>query len=69
MLQFITKLINRFNYFITTYFISSNKDYHSSRNPCSIYQTCPNINQISYNQICLISLIFKQSKQMCSISL
>ena len=69
MLQLIIKFINMFNYFITIHFIPNNKDYHSSRNPCSVYQTCHNIKRISYDQIFLISLISKQSKQMCSISI
>ena len=33
--------MNRFSYYITTYFIISNKDYNSYRNSHSVYQTCP----------------------------
>ena len=31
--------MNRFSYYITTYFITSNKDYNSCRNLYSMYQT------------------------------
>ena len=37
MLQLTTKLMNKFNYFITTNFISNNKYYHSNCNPDSVY--------------------------------
>ena len=30
--------MNMFSYYITTHFISSNKDYNSYRNPHSVYQ-------------------------------
>ena len=35
------KLMNRFSYYITTYFIPNNKNYKSCRNPHSVYQTYP----------------------------
>ena len=41
MLQLITKLMNMLNYSITTYFIPSNKDCYSYRNPHLMYRTCP----------------------------
>ena len=41
MLQFTTKLMNRFSYSITTHFIPGNKNYHSCCNPHSMYQTYP----------------------------
>ena len=31
--QLTTKLMNRLSYYITTHFITSNKDYNSCRNP------------------------------------
>ena len=34
--------MNRFSYYITTHFITSNKDYNSCRNLHSVYQTYPN---------------------------
>ena len=34
--------MNRFSYYITTHFITSNKDYNSCCNPHSVYQTYPN---------------------------
>ena len=40
ILQLTTKLMNMLNYSITTYFIPSNKDYHSYCNPHLINQTC-----------------------------
>ena len=33
--------MNKFSYYITIYFITSNKDYNFCRNPHSIYQTYP----------------------------
>ena len=33
--------MNMFSYYITTHFISSNKDYNSGRNFHSVYQTRP----------------------------
>ena len=33
--------MNMFSYYITTYFIPSNKDYNSYRNPHSVYQMYP----------------------------
>ena len=33
--------MNMFSYYITTHFITSNKDYNSCRNPHSVYQTYP----------------------------
>ena len=33
--------MNRFSYYITTPFITSNKDYNSYRNPHLVYQTYP----------------------------
>ena len=33
--------MNKFNYYITTHFIHSNKDYNSCRNLYSMYQTYP----------------------------
>ena len=39
MLQLTTKLMNKFNYSITIYFIPGNKNYHSCRNLHSVYQT------------------------------
>ena len=47
MLQFIAKLMNRFSYSITTYFIPGNKDYHSYCNPHSVYQMYPSGMQVS----------------------
>ena len=41
MLQLTTKLMNRFNYSITTPFIPGNKYYHSYCNPHLVYQTYP----------------------------
>ena len=34
--------MNKFSYYITTYFITSNKDYNSYRNLHSVYQMYPN---------------------------
>ena len=36
-----TKLMNMFSYYITTHFITSNKDYNFRRNSHSMYQTYP----------------------------
>ena len=33
--------MNRFNYYITTHFITNNKDYNSCRNSHLVYQTYP----------------------------
>ena len=33
--------MNMFSYYITTHFITSNKDYNFCRNPHSVYQTYP----------------------------
>ena len=33
--------MNKFSYYITIHFITSNKDYNSCRNPHSVYQTYP----------------------------
>ena len=33
--------MNRFSYYITTHFITSNQDYNSCCNPHSVYQTYP----------------------------
>ena len=33
--------MNKFSYYITTHFITSNKDYNSYCNPYSVYQTYP----------------------------
>ena len=38
MLKLTTKLINRFSYYITTHFITSNKDYNFCHNSHSVYQ-------------------------------
>ena len=35
--------MNMFSYYITTHFITSNKDYNSYRNLHSVYQTYPKI--------------------------
>ena len=35
--------MNMFSYYITTHFITSNKDYNSYCNPNSVYQTYPNL--------------------------
>ena len=35
------QLMNMFNYYITTHFITSNRDYNSCRNLHSVYQTHP----------------------------
>ena len=35
--------MNRFNYYIITYFIPSNKYYNSYRNSYSVYQTYPKL--------------------------
>ena len=47
MLQFTTKLMNMFSYSIITYFIPSNKDYHSCCYPYSVYQTYLKYNALS----------------------
>ena len=36
--------MNMFSYYITTHFITSNKNYNSCRNSHSVYQTYPNFN-------------------------
>ena len=36
--------MNIFSYYITTHFITNNKDYNSYHNPHSVYQTYPNSN-------------------------
>ena len=41
--------MNMFSYYITTYFITINKDYNSCRNLLSVYQTYPNGNVITNN--------------------
>ena len=41
--------MNMFSYYITTHFITSNKDYNSYRNPHSVYQTCPKSNATNTN--------------------
>ena len=33
--------MNMFSYYITTHFITNNKDYNSCRNSHSVYQTYP----------------------------
>ena len=33
--------MNMFSYYITTHFITSNKDYNSYHNPHSVYQMYP----------------------------
>ena len=43
MLKLTTKLMNMFSYYITTHFISSNKDYNFYRNPHSMYRTYPSL--------------------------
>ena len=41
MLQLTTKLMNIFSYYITTHFITRNKDYNSCCNLHLVYQTYP----------------------------
>ena len=41
MLKLTTKLVNKFSYYITTHFITSNKDYNFCRNSHSGYQIYP----------------------------
>ena len=59
MLQLATKFMNRFNYSIIAHFIPSNKDYYSSCNSHSMYQTCPNwmLSKKSLNHIWPLSNI------------
>ena len=55
MLLLTTKLINKFNYYITTHFITSNKDYNSYCNPYSVYQTYPKVDRSFYSTNTLLS--------------
>ena len=41
MLKLTIKLMNKFSYYITTHFITSNKNYNFCRNSHSVYQIYP----------------------------
>ena len=49
--------MNRFSYYITTHFITSNKYYNSYRNPNSVYQTYPNYMVSRVNSLANASLL------------
>ena len=49
--------MNMFNYYITTHFITNNKDYNSCRNSHLVYQTYP------YFLIVLIPIFIYQKKK------
>ena len=55
-----------FSYYITTHFITNNKDYNSYRNPHSVYQMCPKSNATDTNyfttflQIADVVLVFSK---------
>ena len=58
--------MNMFSYYITTFFITSNKDYNSCRNLHSVYQTYlkPNKKQTQYIYFLLIFYVLRLQTTM-----
>ena len=49
--------MNKFNYYITTHFITNNKDYNSYRNPHSVYQMYPEFFDRTHSEYNLESIM------------